>query len=111
MKTLLYLGVLIVGSVALMLQGDFGAAGIALLIIGMMAVVAMSPFAAMPTADRRRARLTATALVLAGWFLAGALVFDWEGASYAVAGIAAVIALVKAANVPDPPADAQPQSR
>lgn len=104
MRALLFLAALVVGSVALMLQGDFGTAAIGLLIVGMLVAVALAPFAAMSREDRRAARLTATTLVLAGWFMAGLLLWEWTGADYVVAGVAAAIALVKAARVPAAPA-------
>jgi len=107
MKALLFLAVLVVGSIGLMLQGDFGTAAIVLLVIGMVVAIALSPFAAMSREDRRAARLAATALVLAGWATAGALLWEWAGADYAVAGVVAAIALAKAAQVPAAPAPSE----
>ena len=108
MAAILFLALLVIGAIGLMVQGDIGDGAIVLLIIGMIIVAARRPFKRMPPPERRRSRLIATATVLVGWFAAGNLLWEWDGASYGVAGVVAAYALYRAAKLPseEPPESA-----
>ncbi|HYH61183.1 MAG TPA: hypothetical protein VD766_04905 [Solirubrobacterales bacterium] len=96
----LVLALLVIGAVALIIEGDVGSGVIGLLIVAMVIAVIWRPFEDLPPTARRGARLVATATVVAGWFVAGVLLWDWDGASYGVAGVVAAFALYQAATLP-----------
>ena len=87
-------------SVAVMASGDFGAAGILLLLLTMLLVVRWAPFRNLPLSHRRAARIASTAVVLVGWFAGGALLWGWGVGNSVVAGVVAVFALGRAAYPP-----------
>ena len=95
-------------AIALVVLFAIGVAGLAaggvgsyLFYVSAVGAVILAPFAEMPDGRRRLARLAATVAWLGAWAGLGALVHDWTGSDYAVAGVVAVIALVAAARVPE----------
>lgn len=92
------LAVLFAIGIAGLIAGGIGAY---LFYATMVGAVILAPFEALPDAQRRLARLAATALAIGAWVAVGALVHDWDGADYAVAGVVGVIALAAAARLPE----------
>ena len=69
--------------------------------VTMVGAVILAPFSDMEDGPRRLARVAAVAVAMGGWIAVGALVHDWTGSDYAVAGVVSVIALVAAARIPE----------
>lgn len=90
--------VLVGGSVGLLLEGNFESAAIGLLLFSVLVSVLVRPFARLPYRQRVYARVATTGVIIAGWFVAGAVAWDWSGTAFAVAGGVAVVTLVIAAR-------------
>jgi hypothetical protein len=94
----LYWASLALGGVGLALAGESETAGIALVCLALLVLVAARPFARFAPRVRVGARLAATGAVVVGWLLTGLVHWSWGPVDWSVATVISVLAIGRAAN-------------